>query len=117
MAGKRGTSGTVVPSKSPYLSELESAVGSGQSFDPGELDSSLWWMATVACTRRGAAIQLGTTRARNGWVLTIYDGDYPFKQYPEGTEHLHTILVRIVRAYMKSDLPPEWSRLLEGYGV
>jgi len=101
--------------KSSSLAALEQQLGSSSSLALEQLDATLIWMATVALLRKGAAIQLGMNRAGSSLVVTLFDGDYPFKQYCESVEQVHTVMAAVCQTYAKELAKGEWFEYLEQY--
>jgi len=101
--------------KSSSLSGLEEMLGSSSSLDPGQLDATLLWMSVVALLRRGAAIQLALNKSGSSVIITLYDGDYPHKEFCEGVERTHHVMAAIVQSYAKELAKGEWFEYLEQF--
>ena len=112
MATKKGITTTDKPSP---LVDLDALLGSSSNLDPELVDAGLLWMVMVACLRRGAAIHLGMNRAGTSFVLTVYDGDFPRKEYIDTIDRLHHVMAALVKVYGKKPLDPEWAARVEMY--
>jgi len=97
------------------LNGLAEMLGQNSLIDPAQIDVGLLWMTVVALLRHGAAIHLGVNKAKSSIVVTIYDGDFPFKQFCDSIEQLHFTLAAVVKSYEKRDLPPDWQEVIEKY--
>ena len=97
------------------LAALEELTGRSAGLDPKEIDPTLLWMAVVALVRKGAAFQIACTRGRTGYVLTLFDGDFPFKQYLDNTAQLHRTLIDVVKAYEGKGISTDWEGYLINY--
>ena len=112
MATKKGSTTTDKPSP---LADLDALLGSSSNLDPEHIDAGLLWMTVVACLRRGAAIHLGMNRAGSSFVLTVYDGDFPRKEYIDQIDRLHHVLAALVKVYGKKPLDPDWQERVDMY--
>jgi hypothetical protein len=101
--------------KPDRLAALDEVLGQAAGVHPENIDATLLWMATVAVLRHGAALHLGTTRTGNSYVVTIYDGEYPRKQYFETEDDLHRLLAALVRVYEKGAITPEWAGYIQEF--
>jgi len=101
-----GTSGS-------SLGDLQGMLGGSSSIDPGGLNASLLWMAVVATLSSGVSLQVSLNKAGTSVILTLYDGQFPHKEYCEGLQRTHHVLAAITRAYLKHRVPPEWEDLLQ----
>jgi len=100
-------------SGSSSLDALRGELGNSSSLDPDSISSSLLWMATVSVLRRGAAIQLSINKSKTSVIITLFDGDYPHKEFCEGIARTHHVLAAITRAYNRAGVPPEWEEELQ----
>lgn len=112
MSGKKATTTTVKPSP---LADLAEMLGSNSLLDPAQLDARLLWMVTVALLRRGAAFHLGMSKSGTSFILTVYDGDFPHKEFCDNIERVHHVLAALVKVYGKKPLDPEWAEVVEVY--
>lgn len=110
MSGKTG--GRSTGARSP-LDDLGELLGNGSRSSPEQLDARLLWMSVVALLKRGAAIHLGMNKAGTSYIVTVYDGDYPHKEYCDNIERVHFTLAALVKVYGAKPLPPEWQEVVE----
>jgi len=113
---KSGTPQSSGKGKSSSLSDLEGMLGSSSSLDLEQLDAALLWMTVVALLKKGAAIQLALNKSGSSVIITLYDGDYPHKEFCEGLDRTHQVLAAIVQAYAKEHAKGDWFEHLEPYG-
>jgi len=107
------SSQTVKPSSS--LVDLAGMLGTSSSLSADGIDARLLWMTVVALLNSGASFQIATNKARTSLVLTIYDGDYPHKEYCDTVDRAHFVMAAIVKSYLKRGIPPEWAEVVEMY--
>jgi len=110
---KKSSSPTV--SNGSPLADLEGMLGKNSLIDPAGISHALLWMCAVSLLRKGASIQLGMNKARTSVVLTLFDGDYPYKQFLDDVDRVNFVLANVVLAYNKGGLPPEWFEEVERY--
>ena len=101
--------------KPDRLAALDEVLGQAAGVRPQDIDATLLWMATVSVLRHGAAMHIGTTRTGNSYVVTVYDGEYPRKQYFENESDLHRLLAALVRVYEKNSMSPEWAGYIQEF--
>jgi len=109
---KKQSTGTVASSS---LSDLAAMLGGNSLLDPAQLDAGLLWMVLVVLLRRGAAIHFGMNKSSTSMILTVYDGDFPHKEYCDTIDRVHHILAALVKVYGKKPLEPEWQEIVEKY--
>lgn len=112
MSGKKGTGTTGAPSP---LAELDELLGNDSRSSPMQLDARVLWMAVVALLQRGAALHLGMNKAGSSYILTVYDGDYPHKEYCDNIARVHHVLAALVKVYAKSPRPEGWDDVIEEF--
>jgi len=100
-------------SGSSSLDGLRGMLGQNSSLDPNGISYTLLWMATVSVLKKGAAIQLSINKAKTSVIITLFDGDYPYKEYCEGIARTNFVLAAITRAYNRNGVPPEWEETLQ----
>jgi hypothetical protein len=103
--------------KSSSLAGLEQMLGSSSSLDLGLLDATLVWMTITSVLRKGAAITLALNKSGSSVIITLYDGDYPHKEFCEGIERTHFVLAAIVQHYGKEAAKGEWFEYLQQFGI
>lgn len=113
MSEKNGKKPLSSPAASSPLSALGEMLGTNSLLDPEQLDAGLLWMTVVALLRRGAALHLGVNKARTSIILTIYDGDYPHKEFCDSIDRVHHVLAALVKVYMRGELTPEWQERVD----
>jgi len=109
---KKGTNSTGASSP---LKELGVMLGGSSSLDPMYIDAGLLWMTMGALLRRGAAMHVGMNKAHTSVILTVYDGDYPHKEFCDSIERVHHVMAALVRVYAKKPLDPEWEEIVQKY--
>jgi hypothetical protein len=109
---KGKSSGSARPDR---LAALDEVLGKDARVHPEDIDQTLLWMALVTTLRHGAAMHIGTTRTGNCYVVTVYDGEYPRKQYFETEAELHRLFAALVRVYEKNNMTPEWAGYIQQY--
>jgi len=97
------------------LSALGEMLGTNSLLAVEQIDAGLLWMTVVALLRRGAAIHVGVNKARTSVILTIYDGDYPHKEFCESIGRVHHVMAALVKVYCKGELSPDWQELVDQY--
>lgn len=97
------------------LDDLESALGVNSLLDPSGISHELLWMCMVSLLRKGASLQLGVNKAGTAIIITIFDSDYPFKQFIDDIGRVNFVLANVVLAYNKGSLPPEWFETIESF--
>jgi len=97
------------------LGDLENELGLNSFLDPTGISHELLWMCMVSLLRKGASLQLGVNKAGTSIILTIFDSDYPFKQFIDDIGRVNYVLAQVVAAYNKGSLPPEWFDTVEMY--
>jgi len=107
MAGTKKPSSQTEGSSSS-LAELQGMLGGNSSLDLGGLSAPLLWMSVVATLNSGVSLQVSLNKARTSVIITLYDGQFPHKEYCEGLVRTHFVLASIVRAYLKKGVPVEW---------
>jgi len=112
MAGKKGSSQNGVSSYAVVLAEM---LGGSSSLDLTLVDASLLWMAMVASLKKGASLSLSLTKSQKGMIITLWDGQFPTKFYPEGDEEVNKHLAGIVVAYCGGHVPAEWEAVIRQY--
>lgn len=110
MAGRK-QSNTV--DRSSSLDDLQEMLGQSSSLDMMHIDASLLWMAVVMCCSKGASLSFSLTKSQKGMIITIWDGKFPAKFYPEGEEQVNRTLAGIAKAYGKGRMPVEWLPLVD----
>lgn len=110
MSGKKDIRTTAVSSP---LSELDALLGNDSRTSPEQLDARLLWMTTVALLKRGAALHVGMNRAGTSYILTVYDGDYPHKEYCDNIDRVHHVMGALVKVYGGKPLPEGWAEVVE----
>lgn len=101
--------------KPSLLAALGETLGSNSKLDPGSLDSALLWIVVVALLRKSAAIHLGMNKAGSSIIITLYDGDFPHKEFCDSIERAHHVLAAVARTYGGKNIPPAWEELIQQY--
>lgn len=83
--------------------------------DPTGLDASLLWMSVVSLLNSGGALQVGMTRDRSAFTITVYGGEFPYKQVAGDADRANHILAAVVRAILAKHVPAEWEQHLQKF--
>jgi len=102
-------------SPSSSLADLTAMLGGSSSVSPDGIDMRLLWMSAVALLNSGASLQVGMNRARTSLVVSLYDGDFPHKEYCDTLDRFHFVLASVVQAYMKRKMPEDWVEVVRQY--
>lgn len=114
MAGTKSAKQVTDSSSAAALAEL---LGQGHALSPEQLDPWLVWMSVVSLLSKGAALQLAMNRAKSSYILTVFDGDYPHKEFCDTVDRAHQVLWAIVMAYRGKQVPPEWQQRADELGL
>jgi hypothetical protein len=109
--GKKSSSPTGASSSS--LDALAGMLGSSSSVSPDGCNAALLWMAMVALLNSGASLQLSMNKARTSFLVTVYDGEFPRKDYVDSAARLNFHLAAVVKAYMRRELPEGWAEVVD----
>lgn len=101
---------------SPLAASLRALQGTESTLDYEGLDSRLLYAATVALAQRSASITIGTTLAGDSWVVQVWDGKYPIKDYYRSTEALNKHLAALCRVLYGREVSSEMEGLIREYG-
>lgn len=110
MSGNKDGKSTGASSSIGALGEL---LGSGSRTSVEQLDARLLWMTVVALLKRGVALHVGTNKAGTSYILTVYDGDYPHKEYCDTIDRVHHVFAALVKVYGGKPLPEGWAEVVE----
>lgn len=111
---QRNTEGKV----NEELEALKGLVGQAAPADGYNLDGALLSVVIRLLTRKGAAIQVGTSMDKTQLTLKVYDDGYPVTLRASGEEEAAELLRRIALAYCpKGAMWDELRAWIEGYSV
>jgi len=98
------------------LQQLRARGDKGNSLTDRPIDGALLGMVVAAVTRKGGAIQFGTTRDGTKMSLKVWYKGFPTQDYASDVEEMETRLAWTLRIFLPKDVAwDEWRNYAENF--